>query len=65
MKEKNMAEWCRVGVNNQPDEVCKFIVARFDETTHALWYYGSWDDLKKAREVAEEFYNGIVVERID
>lgn len=55
----------RVRVNNAPDEVNKFIVARFDETTHALWYYGSWDDLKMAKEVAEELYNGIVVERVD
>ena len=60
-----MGEWCRVGVINQPDDSRKYIVARYDGVTQALWYYGSWDDLKKAREVAEEFYNGIVVERID
>lgn len=60
-----MAEWCRVGVNNQPDDPKKFIVARYDGVTHALWYWGSWDDLKKAREVADGFDNGIVVERID
>lgn len=60
-----MAELYRVGVNNVPDDPRKYIVARFDETTHALWYYGSWDDLKKAKEVAEELYNGIVVERVD
>lgn len=60
-----MAELYQVGVNNAPDDPRKYIVARFDETTHALWYYGSWDDLTKAKEVAEEFYNGIVVERVD
>lgn len=60
-----MAERCRVGVNNQTDDPRKYIVARFDETTHALWYYGSWDDLKMAKEVAKELYNGIVVERVD
>lgn len=54
-----------MGVNNQPDDSRKYIVARYDEFTQALWYWGSWDDLKKAREVAGGFDNGIVVERID
>lgn len=65
MNEKNTAEWCRVGVNNKPGDPKKYIVAKYDEVTQALWYWGSWDDLTKAKEVAEELYNGIVVERID
>ena len=55
----------QVEVNNCTDNPRKYIVARYIEATHDLWYYGSWDDLKKAKEVAEELYNGIVVERVD
>ena len=55
----------RVEVNNCTDNPKKYIVARFIEATHDLWYYGSWDDLMAAQKAVEEIPNGIIVERID
>jgi hypothetical protein len=52
-------------VNNCSDNPRKYIVARFIEATHDLWYYGSWDDLMTAQKAVEEIPNGIIVERID
>lgn len=55
----------QVEVNNCTDKPKKYIVARFIEATHDLWYYGSWDDLMAAQKAVEEIPNGIIVERID
>lgn len=55
----------QVEVNNCTDNPRKYIVARFIEATHDLWYYGSWDDLMAAQKAVEEIPNGIIVERID
>lgn len=55
----------QVEVNNCTDKPKKYIVARFIEATHDLWYYGSWNDLMVAQKAVEEIPNGIIVERID
>ena len=44
-------------VNNIPNETRRFVA-------NELWYWGSWDNLEEAKRVAEEFENGIVVERV-
>lgn len=60
-----MAEqFFQVDVMNVPRVVEKYVVARFDENTNQLWYYGSWNNEIKAKDVAIEI-NGIVVRRID
>ena len=53
-----------VEVQNVPENPKKYIVARYDSNTLALWYWGSWDEKYKAQIAAEEI-TGIVVERID
>ena len=47
-------------VDNHPD---KYIVARL--VMGELWYWGSWNHRDAAEHVAEQFENGIVVERCD
>lgn len=60
-----MAEqYFQVDVMNTPEIVEKYVVARFDETTNQLWFYGSWNDEIRAKDVAIEI-DGIVVRRID
>lgn len=60
-----MAEqYFQVEVMNTPEIVEKYVVARFDENTNQLWFYGSWNDEIKAKDVAIEI-DGIVVRRID
>lgn len=50
---------CNVEVLNVPKDHDKYIVARLSDGE--LWYWGSWDDEKKAKITALEI-NGIVVE---
>lgn len=54
---------CQVSVNNTPVETEEFIVARFDTHTRKLWFYGTWNDEKKANDVAAEV-DGIVVRKL-
>ena len=53
-------------INNMPVFETKesgehFIVARVDEETRKLWYYGSYPTEARAYEVAQEIRNGIVL----
>ncbi len=59
-----MAEqYFQVEVMNTPEIVEKYVVARFDENTNQLWFWGSWDNEKQANEIAKTI-GGIVVRRI-
>ena len=50
-------------VKNTPDNVKSgYMVARRDEYTAELWYYGTYDEKKRAYDVALELENGIVLE---
>ena len=53
-----------VKVKNVPETARKYIVARFDENTNALWFYSSWSDEMAAEEMATDA-GGVVVERIE
>ena len=50
-------------VNNlpKPELIKKYVVARWADGE--LWFWGTWDDNKRANEVAEEI-GGIVVENL-
>lgn len=50
---------CNVEAMNVPKDHDKYIVARLNQGK--LWYWGSWDDERKAKIRALEV-NGIVVE---
>ena len=50
-----------IKINNVAPDADRYIVARLVEGE--LWYWGSWEDEKAARRVADTFDNGIVVER--
>lgn len=52
----------KVKVNNTPTTTRHWVVARYDENTKKLWYYGSWDNKEDAERAVEELYNGILVE---
>ena len=51
---------CKVEVNNMPEKVHKFVVARVDTSDMRLWYWGSWEELDRARQAAEEI-GGVVL----
>jgi len=52
-----------VDINNIPKEFeSRYIVARRDENTAYLWYYGEHDSKQVAYSVAREIRNGIVIE---
>lgn len=50
------------GVNNVDIDHERYVVARIDEETRELWFYGSWSDKDTAQRVAWSFDNGIVVD---
>lgn len=53
---------CLAAVNNMPNEIEKYVVARC--VSCELWFYGSYEKESQAAEIAK-FIDGIVVERID
>ena len=52
----------KVTIHNMPEYATayKYVVATFDRGS--LWFWGAWDDENKAREVAYERDNRIVLE---
>ena len=50
---------CRSDADRDPK---RYIVARLEDGL--LWYWGSWDDVDKAYEVAEEFDNALVCVKV-
>lgn len=58
-----MTELYQVEVNNVPDDALEYIVARYDNVTQSLWFWGSWDKENEARKKALEVGNAIVVRR--
>lgn len=50
-----------IEVKNIPEELKRYIVARVDHGE--LWFWGSWDEKDKAREMAAGFDNGVVIEK--
>ena len=53
----------QVEVNNVTDGEEKYVVARFDEHSKKLWYFGRYETEERAKEVAL-IENGIVLEDI-
>lgn len=51
----------KVTIYNVPRTAERYIVARY--SNGELWYWGSYEDESEAIEVADEFENGLVVER--
>ena len=54
---------CKVIVHNVPEHAEEYIVARWSEDTHSLWYWGSWKDEADAEECARNV-EGIVVRKV-
>ena len=57
-------QYFQVAVNNVPDDVERWIVARIDTHTRELWFWGSWDNEPQAREISK-LCDGIVIRRND
>ena len=52
-------------VKNTPTDVkTGWVVARRDDYTAELWYYGRYDDRKQAEDIAIELENGVVLESV-
>lgn len=60
-----MAELYQVEVNNVPSDSLEYVVARYDNVTQSLWFWGSWDKESEARKIALEVGNAIVVRRTE
>jgi hypothetical protein len=43
-----------------PKDADKYVVARWDKDTSALWFYGSWNNKEQAQEISK-MIDGIVV----
>lgn len=54
----------KVEVKFTPENVKRWIVTRRDKYTADLWYYDSFDDEKRARDLAQELDDGVVVESV-
>jgi hypothetical protein len=54
----------KVKVENTPEDVKKWVVARRDKYTAELWYHESFDEEQRAYDVAEELDDGVVVESV-
>ena len=55
---------CKVEVNNVPEYAKnhKYIVAKFDENSNALWFYGAWDyEYKWKAEIVAKEEGGLVL----
>jgi len=56
----------KANVENTPKDVkSQYVVARRDDYTAELWYYGEYDDEQQAYDVAIELDNGVVLERVE
>lgn len=51
----------KVELNNAPEKIKeRYVVGRYVDCE--LWYFGAWDNVEIAKEVAIEIGNGIVLE---
>jgi hypothetical protein len=51
----------KVEVYNCPDDAYRYIVCRLN--SGELWYWGCYDTMREATQVADSFENGLVVMR--
>lgn len=57
-----MKKHMKVLINNiDSKHLEKYVVARFDESSHQLWFYGSYKTEERANEVLRELWNGLIV----
>lgn len=61
-----MGKQCLAEVNNLPDdiEIEKYVVVKIDDFTRELWFWGAYDDKKRAKKAANDV-DGIILERMD
>jgi hypothetical protein len=57
-----MGKQCLAEVNNLPDEIDKYVVAKVCDGE--LWFWGTWDDKDEAEKAVNDVENGIVLRRI-
>ncbi len=57
-------QYLQAKVNNLPKEVEKYVVARIDDDSRELWYWGTWTEEDDAVRAAKKL-EGIVLERMD
>lgn len=55
-------QYLQAEVNNLPDDIEKYVVARVCDGE--LWFWGTWDDKDKAEKVVNDVENGILLRRI-
>lgn len=58
-----MAAQFIVEINNLPEEVDDWVVARYSPQTRDLWYWGSYDNEAQAKEIAK-LIDGLVVRKV-
>lgn len=61
-----MSKTFRAKIKNTPTDVKSgWVVARRDDFTAELWYYGTYKTEERAYDVAQELDNGVVLESVD
>ena len=58
-----MAAQFIVEINNLPEEVEDWVVARYSPQTRDLWYWGSYPKENQAKEIAK-LIDGLVVRKV-
>ena len=53
-----------VEINNLPEEVEDWVVARYSSQTRDLWYWGSYPKENQAKEIAK-LIDGLVVRKVE
>ncbi len=64
-KGGRMETMLKVKVNNLPSHGLKkrYVVARYDENTKELWYFGTYEEREYAEYAISQLYNGLILER--
>ena len=57
-------QFFQVKVNNVPKGTLEYVVARYDEDSQQLWFWGTWDDKDEAEKAVNDVENGILLRRI-
>ena len=63
-KGGRMGTVLKAKVNNLPShELKRYVVARYDENTKELWYFGTYEEREYAEYAISQLYNGLILER--
>lgn len=57
-------QYLQAKVNNLPNEIDKYVVARIDDFTREMWFWGTYNDKSRAEKAVRDV-DGVILERMD